>query len=284
MLDKVWITKAVAWSIVSAAPVTLHAVEGPSYAGMTIDYVKHEHWVGDLYGQGYWQVNWIDEFNGSRLNRGHWNVLVGTQAEVNNEQQWYVDEEGVGNNFWVANGSLYIQLQKESRTFDGRTKLYTSGRISTKRKIDRSDGAWEARLVFWAGGGVSGAWPAFWVLGSQVQEHPQPGSSCWPTWGAQEIDIFEYVINPQTVPTESMMTNFITGSACGQAQYHSQIHAVNPYVAHTYRLEFHGGWAKIFIDGQFMRQVSWDTWRNQPFHAILNVAIGGGFSGNAVWQ
>lgn len=284
MMNKVWITKAFALSIVSAAPAALYGVEGPSYAGMTIDYVKHEHWVGDSHGQGYWQVNWIDEFNGTHLNRGHWNVLVGTQAEVNNEQQWYVDEEGVGNNFWVANGSLYIQLQKESRSFDGRTKLYTSGRISTKQKIDRSDGAWEARLVFWAGGGVSGAWPAFWVLGSQVQEHPNPGSSCWPTWGAQEIDIFEYVINPQAIPIESMITNFITGSACGQAQYHSQIHAVNPYVAHTYRLEFHGGWAKIFIDGQFMRQVSWDTWKNQPFHAILNVAIGGGFSGNVVWQ
>ncbi|SMF64624.1 glycoside hydrolase family 16 protein [Pseudobacteriovorax antillogorgiicola] len=261
---------------------TQEARYAPSYAGMTVDYVKHEQWVGNPYGAGYWETTWYEPFDGEKINRQVWNVVVGTDAEVNNEQQWYVDEEGVEDNLWVADGFLNLKVQKENRTFNGRTKPFSSARLSSHNKIDRVNGAWEARLVFWSGGGARGVWPAFWVLGSRLYSSTQ--FSCWPTYGAREMDIFEFVANESRVASNRIVTNFIDGDGCGRPRYNRYDPFVSAYEWHTYRLEFYGGEVKIFIDGKFIRAVSWNSFVDQSYHTILNVAIGGDFGGPIVWN
>jgi hypothetical protein len=229
-----------------------------------------------------WHTDWEDQFNGSWLDRGKWTVVVGMDGNFNGEQQWYVDEEGNENNFWVANGELKIKVQREDRNF-GFVKNYTSARLTTKGKFTPSNGAWEARLSFWAGGGAGGVWPAFWLLGSNVNEPPYAGSSCWPTWGAREIDIFEYTTNSAALNPSAFITNFIQGNGCQQAAHSRQDVFINPYGYNTYRMEFWGGQAKIFVNGQFIRSVNDDPWQDQGYAAILNVAMGGGLGGGVSW-
>jgi hypothetical protein len=225
-----------------------------------------------------WHTDWEDQFNGSWLDRGKWTVVVGRDGDFNGEAQWYVDEEGVENNFWVSNGELKIKIQREDRNF-GYWKNYTSARLTTKGKYTPSNGAWEARMIFWAGGGADGVWPAFWLLGSNVNENPYAGSACWPTWSAREIDIFEYTMDEGKLWPGNIITNFIQGNGCKQPSDSRGDIGVNVWDWHTYRMEFWGGEAKIFIDGQFKRSVNDDPWQDQGYAAILNVAIGGGLGG-----
>jgi beta-glucanase (GH16 family) len=229
-----------------------------------------------------WHTDWVDNFDGSYLDRGKWTVVSGSQADFNGEAQWYVDEEGVENNFWVSNGELKIKIQQESRTF-GYTKNFTSGRLTTKGKFAPANGAWESRLVFWSGAGADGVWPAFWLLGANVNEQPYPGGTCWPMWSAREIDIFEYTMNEAALNPGAFVTNFIQGGGCQQAQYNRSDVYINPYGYNTYRMEFWGGEAKIFVNGQFIRSVNDDPWQDQGYAAILNVAIGGGLGGPISW-
>jgi hypothetical protein len=231
-----------------------------------------------------WHDDFFDGFDGTWLNTGNWNVIVGTDGEFNNEAQWYVNEQGVENNYWVSDGTLKIKVQKENRTFAGRTKNYTSTRLSTKDKREFQNGAWESRLIFWAGNGADGVWPAFWLLGWNINEAPNPGPTCWPLWGAREIDIFEFTMNNNMLPNQSsIITNFIQGSQCQQGQGNRGDVGVNPYAWHTYRVEFFGGEAKIFIDGVWRRSVNDDPWQDQAMFALLNVAIGGNFGGAIAW-
>jgi len=230
-----------------------------------------------------WNVDFIDNFDGTSLNTSNWNVIVGMDGHFNNEAQWYVNEQGVENNYWVSDGSLKIKVQREDRNF-GWVKNYTSARLSTKDKREFSNGAWEARLVFWAGNGADGVWPAFWLLGANINEAPNPGPTCWPQWGAREIDVFEFTQNDSFLPNQnSIITNFIQGTTCQQGVGNRLDIAVNPYAWHTYRVEFYGGEAKIFIDGQWRRSVSDDPYQDQPMFALLNVAIGGNLGGPLAW-
>ncbi len=75
----------------------------------------------------------------------------------------------------VANGFLSISAKKEG-------KIYTSTRISTKGKKEFQYGKIEIRAKLPLGKGL---WPAFWMLGSNID------SVGWPKSG--EIDILEYV-------------------------------------------------------------------------------------------
>jgi beta-glucanase (GH16 family) len=165
----------------------------------------------------------------------------------------------------------------------GRWKGYTSTRLTTKDKKDFQNGAWEARLVFWAGGGADGVWPAFWLLGSNVNEQPYPGPTCWPLPGATEVDVFEFTMNDSFLNQSKIITNFIQGSVCQQGQGNRLDLSVNAYAWHTYRVETKDGTSSIYVDGNWQRSVGSGPWQNQNMHAILNVAIGGNLGGPLAW-
>src|SRR3982751_2794984 len=74
-----------------------------------------------------------DEFNGSALDRAHWNVVV-TGRTVNNEQQAYIDSADV---LSVSGGALVIQprFRPGFKSVEGRSYDFVSGRIDTKAKV-----------------------------------------------------------------------------------------------------------------------------------------------------
>jgi beta-glucanase (GH16 family) len=117
-----------------------------------------------------------DEFNGTALDRAHWNVIV-TGRTVNNEQQAYIDSSEV---LSVTGGALVIRprFRPGFTSPEGRSYDFVSGRIDTRGKVSFTYGTAAARMKLAAGAGL---WPAFWAL----------GDGRWPDTG--EIDIMENV-------------------------------------------------------------------------------------------
>ena len=92
----------------------------------------------------------------------------------NQELQYYTDR---AENVTVQNGVLLITARQEA--FEG--AQYTSARLLTKDLFEQRYGRFEARIRLPWGQGI---WPAFWMLGADIDENP------WPAAG--EIAIMEY--------------------------------------------------------------------------------------------
>ena len=152
--------------------------------------------------------------------------------------------------------------------------VYTSTRITTKNKFEFQYGRIEARAKLSVGKGV---WPAFWMLGSNIDEVG------WPKCG--EIDILEYIGKEPDMVFTSLHT---------QASYGNTINTKKTKIEnieegfHLYITNWTKDKIEFFIDAKlvytFSPEVkSEEIWPfNQPFFIILNQAIGGNFGGPEV--
>ena len=135
--------------------------------------------------QDEWKLVWSDEFNtDGPYNPEVWEPEIGFKR--NHEDQWYQ-----GENAWQENGCLVIEARREHRENplagkdgeqDWRTARkhieYTSASLTTRRSFSFLYGRLEVRAKIPT---ASGAWPAIWLLGTQMP---------WPSNG--EIDVMEY--------------------------------------------------------------------------------------------
>ena len=126
---------------------------------------------------------WQDEFIqpvGSAPDPARWAHDLGDNGWGNKELQTYTDSRE--NSFVAADpeatGGRALVL-KAVRTPGGG---YTSARLKTHGKFATGPGRIEARLKLPRGQGI---WPAFWMLGDQIDTRP------WPACG--EIDVVELV-------------------------------------------------------------------------------------------
>jgi hypothetical protein len=231
---------------------------------------------------GSWHVDFIDNFDGSALNRNNWQPMVLPAGAFNGEWQRYVDDERAEGAFWVSNGELKIKVNYAGGGFNG----YTSGRLVTKNKIEMTKGAWEAKIVMWKSGSATGIWPAWWMLGSRLNQAPILHSDenlCWPLHGANEIDIFEAASN-----TNTNQGNFIKDWGAGCEVYDSRnfvtANGVDMYAYNTYRVEWSpDGNLRLIVNGQVKRTLAPSDWQgvwDTPYYNILNVAIGGSLGGS----
>ena len=124
-----------------------------------------------------WELVWHDEFDGKTINRSDWTFDLGGGGWGNGEAQVYTD---LPQNARQEEGILVIEARKEPNEQGGFE--FTSARLKTQGLKTFQYGRIEARLKVPAGAGF---WPAFWMLGSNID---QVG---WPDSG--EIDIMEYV-------------------------------------------------------------------------------------------
>ena len=104
----------------------------------------------------------------------HWAHGIGGNGWGNKELQYYTDS--TNNTALDGAGNLLITAREE--TFMG--NAYTSGRLTTKGIFEQAYGRFEARMKLVSGVGM---WPAFWIMGGNIDE------AGWP--GAGEIDIME---------------------------------------------------------------------------------------------
>ena len=110
-----------------------------------------------------WQVVWADEFDGpagQSPDPDRWVFDIGTdwgnaQLEYDTDRPENVSLDGSGNLAIVAREETYLN------------SAYTSGRINTNGRFDQAQGRFEARIRLPIGRGL---WPAFWLLGSDLEK------------------------------------------------------------------------------------------------------------------
>jgi beta-glucanase (GH16 family) len=213
---------------------------------------------------------WSDEFDGTSLNSQKWVPEI-KDVWYNNELQATTDSR---NNLGVTNGNLVITAQREA--YHGRA--YTSARINTKGLRDFTFGRIDSRAKLPKGKGI---WPAIWMLGSNDSQ------VSWPACG--EIDIMELRGSTPRVNNTTMHY----GSNTATHQYKGTQYTLPTATTGDFSTDFHTfsclrGQDKMefYVDGTLYYTFtpsltgSFAYPFNNPFYAILNVAVGGDFDGN----
>lgn len=228
-----------------------------------------------LSGSPY-QLVWADEFDYTGLpDTEKWNYDVGGWGWGNSELQYYT--EGRLENARVEGGNLIIEAHKEEN-YQGSGNDYTSARLLTKGKHDWTYGRFEARIKVPVG--EAGLWPAFWMLGSDID------SVGWPNCG--EIDIMEYV---SKWPDEILGTIHgpgYNGGASFGGFYNFGEPVANNW--HVFAVEWKPELIRWYVDGILYHTAvpediegtgrTPNDWVFDHEHfIILNLAIGGTFGG-----
>lgn len=215
-----------------------------------------------------WDLVWADEFDGPAgqlPNPANWRFDIGTGW---GNQQLEYDTDRAENASMDGGGNLAITARQEFYEGSG----YTSARITTKGLFDTQEGLFEARIKLPSGHGV---WPAFWLLGSNIDTVPWPGCG--------EIDIMEY---------RGQEPDLVHGTLHGPGYSGSQAVTNSFYLEddrfdadfHVFSVEWTKNSISWFVDGTKYRTLIPDDlpgeWvYDHAFHIILNVAVGGTYVG-----
>lgn len=224
---------------------------------------------------GAYTTTFFDDFTGSGLDRNKWRVVrTGTEMNpVNGESQAYVDS---ADNIRTENGALILQskyckgcTQTPAGTFD-----FTSGRIDTNTKFDFTYGKVSARMKLPVGDGF---WPAFWMLGSDVDN---PDVS-WP--GSGETDIMENIGYGDWTSSALHGPGYSADGNIGKQQTYANGGRADQW--HTYGVEWTPEGMTFTVDDRVVQTTSrsklestrgkWVFDHNQ--YVILNLALGGAY-------
>ncbi|MDN3651599.1 family 16 glycosylhydrolase [Thalassotalea ponticola] len=246
---------------------------------------KQEFVIIVVEGAGDWVMVWSDEFDGTSLNADNWNVETGDGSQYglvgwgNNELQWYQNE-----NITVENGNLVITAKQEASN----NYNYTSGRMRSDGKVDIQYGRIEARIKVPGGQGL---WPAFWML---------PTNSQYGGWASGgEIDIMEVFSATQDNNNDAQGT--LHYGMAWPLNVYSFAKAGQPVLGdyHLFAIEWEEDEIRWYLDDLHYGTITSETWWsyyykdqetgyvgdsaapfNQPFHLLLNVAVGGNLPGS----
>nr|MBA3705802.1 family 16 glycosylhydrolase [Bacteroidota bacterium] len=215
-----------------------------------------------------------DEFQGTTLDLKKWAFQTGDGCPSlcgwgNSELQYYTNSN---NNIKIQNGNLIIEARQENQ---GSSK-FTSGKIFTLGKFSQTYGRFEASIRLPKGRGL---WPAFWML---------PDNNDWPKTG--EIDIMENRGDRPTITNGTLHY----GSAWPNNQNDSQEQDAQQDLSndfHLYAVEWSPSAIRWYFDDVLFKTetknpnslspTSTDNlwpW-NKNFHILLNLAVGGWFTG-----
>jgi len=228
---------------------------------------------GEPSAQNELELVWSDEFDYSGApDSEKWSFDLGNGCPTlcgwgNNEKQTYAKSL---DNARVKDGSLFITAR---RTKVDSVDSYSSARLVTKNKGDWKYGLIEVSAKLPTG---TGTWPAIWMLPTNWSY------GGWPKSG--EIDIMEHVgYDPGnvhgTVHTEAF--NHIKGTQRGDSTY---VEAASEEF-HNYAIKWTPEFIEFIVDGEVYNrfennQTGPDAWPfDQPFHLILNIAVGGNWGG-----
>lgn len=208
------------------------------------------------------KVIWSDEFNvDGAPDNSKWGYNTGTgDGWGNNELQYYTTRT---ENVKIEGGLLKITAIKE----DYMGSKYTSTRMLTKGKFSFKYGRAEVRAKLPVGGGT---WPAFWLLGDNIDTVPWPGCG--------EIDILESVGNNPNVIHSSLHS---PGRSGNTPDTKTTIAPNSTTEFHIYAAEWSAENIKFYVDDNlfYTYKNSSTTPFNANFFVILNFAMGGNFGG-----
>ncbi|MEB2776928.1 glycoside hydrolase family 16 protein [Algoriphagus sp. D3-2-R+10] len=211
---------------------------------------------------------WSDEFSNKGLpNPEKWTYDVGDHGWGNEELEYYSQSDL--KNVRIEKGLLTIEAHADT----SHPKGYTSARLLTRGKAAWQYAYIEVKAKLPQG---RGTWPAIWML---PEKNLHGG---WPKNG--EIDIMEHVgYDPGnvhgTVHTEAF--NHTIGTQKGESRLVPDFNTE----FHTYAIDWTAEKIDFLIDGDiyFTFQNTGNDYKewpfDQPFHLILNIAVGGGWGG-----
>ena len=219
---------------------------------------------------------WSDEFDAAQLDPEVWFFENGDGSQYgipgwgNNELQWYLP-----NSAQLENGMLVITAREEAS--NGRD--YTSARLNTRDRFAFRYGRIEARIRLPGGQGI---WPAFWML---------PQDDTYGGWAASgELDIME------AINLGASGGNTVHGTIHYGGAWPANVFTGDSYVVpadattefHVYAVEWDQTEIRWYVDDVlYSMQNAWSTTAaafpapfDQPFHILLNVAVGGNWPGS----
>jgi len=232
---------------------------------------------------GEWRMIWSDEFDGDSVNEENWSFQTGDGTAEgipgwgNNEKQFYQTE-----NISVADGFLSITAREERAG----GYPFTSGRMRSYEKVDVTYGRIEASIK--APEGI-GFWGAFWLLST---------NSPYGEWAASgEIDVVELVnqgTRDNVFGTAHFGMQFPLNQFTGR-----EIKVAAHEDFHVYAIEWEKDEIRWYLDDVHYSTLTSDHWWSyywggpfegyqsapkggpfdQPFHLILNLAVGGNLPG-----
>ncbi len=224
---------------------------------------------------------WADEFNATTPvpNPANWTYETGAGGWGNHELETYCAPTSAiapcnaaqPNASVQGDGYLHITSRRDAKG------NWTSARLISKGLQAFQYGRIEARIRIPAGPGV---WPAFWMLGADIDIHP------WPACG--ELDIMENIGKEPTQIHGSIHGTGFTGTPLGKAV---QLPSGQPISAdfHTFGLIWSPGRIQYYLDDPTHPYASFTpadlpagaVWPfdGRRFFLLLNLAIGGDWPG-----
>lgn len=228
---------------------------------------------------------WNDEFNyegaPSDAKWHHQYIPLFGGGWANNEEQHYTARL---DNSYVSDGTLKIVAKRESYSYNGSRKNYTSARLNSKFDIQYGRIDVRAKLPQRAG-----TWPAIWTLGTNINETGNyhgnsAGSVGWPACG--EIDIME-----QNGWDKNLVQGYFHWADTSSSEYQSygEVKSTQDLGVgsltndfHLYSLVWNTNSMLIYVDEILV--VSMSNNGNNPFdnphYLLLNIAMGGTLGGN----
>ncbi len=214
---------------------------------------------------------WNEEFDGDAIDTSKWSFEIGTGASGwgNNEWEYYTDRK---ENAYIKDGVLHIRAQKE----DYKGSKYTSTRMITKDKFSFTYGTVEARIALPTGKGI---WPAFWMLGQNIDK------VSWPACG--EIDIIE-AINDENIVYGTHHWQYNGNHASygnNTKDYYGTSKELDITQFHTYKMVWNEKLIAMYVDDFKYQEIDIEKAKDglEAFHKpqffILNVAVAGSWPG-----
>jgi beta-glucanase (GH16 family) len=229
-----------------------------------------------------WTPTMSDEFDGAEGTAPDptmWTYEVGGDGWGNGQLEFNTDR--VENVSLDGDGHLRIVAREESYMGND----YTSGRIKTKVFVCGDDkdqqcgfeqkyGRFEARMKLPGGQGL---WPAFWMLGANIDEVPWPGCG--------EIDFMEFRGQEQEWSYGSLHGPGYSGA--DSITFTFQLPDGQSFADdfHIFAVEWDPGRITFSVDSEVQAVNSSDVnargdWVfDHEFFVLLNLAVGGGFVG-----
>ena len=227
-----------------------------------------------------WVLTMSDDFDGAEgtpPDATMWTYDVGGDGWGNGQLEFNTDR--VENVSLDGQGHLRIVAREESYMGND----YTSGRIKTqvfvcddddkKCGFDQKYGRFEARIQLPEGQGL---WPAFWMLGANVDEVPWPGCG--------EIDVMEYQgQRPKRVFGTLHGPGYSGGeSISGDFELDGDETFADDF--HVFAVDWDPGRIVFSVDGEVYHSVNsssvpGDWVFDHEFFVILNLAVGGTLGG-----
>ncbi len=217
---------------------------------------------------------WSDEFNGKSLDYSKWECEVNAFGGGNQELQLYTDRP---KNIRVEGGKLIIEAHKDKPEITGTSREYSSARIRTKHRGDWQYGRFDIRAKLPRGQGI---WPAIWML---------PTDDRYGSWASTgEIDIMEY----KGQEIKKLHTTIHFGEPWPKNRFTTSTWDLKKGnfadEFHTFSIDWRKEKITWLVDNEPVYFVTeWDSSAakypapfDQPFHLLINLAVGGGFVGN----